>query len=448
MADIEREPNYLKVLDQVFKTNYDAVARKISVLGTIYDLPRFNFSLDTENAAYFDYTKTVQNFVVLVIYSDSKRVFLRIGADGEREQYSLPARSIASSQTVEDAVYQLGSESIPGARFSGLEPVAILDHQFILRGDGASESHEMKGVAYVVRILPQSARKFDAAERVEDGMLLRFDQARHAIAEGYISKYSNAEVLASALAHLDRFFQLRVRQPDEDIEANAKAIRRYRFHEAFVKPLLAWLKRSKKLNEKILSVVGEPRRFLDASCGDSKLVFQVAKRGAEVSVANDVAWDQVLALMKEASPSERTSILFTNHNLVFLPFRQGIFDVAICKNTLHHLNSPAEFELSLASLSRVARRILIIEVENPRSRWVSRVLNFYYRRFLLDAGRNFFADEQFRRAVAGSLEDKGDFRFEFSRFESIHANYLFALVEDRVDAEPAQGSLYRGGVAT
>jgi 2-polyprenyl-3-methyl-5-hydroxy-6-metoxy-1,4-benzoquinol methylase len=421
--------NYPSVLDRVFSTNYDRVTRQLHFLGEIYDLPQFDYSLEVHNRGFFDYTLTVQHFVVLVVYADGKRVFLFAGTDAAKEQYYLPARKVSPGLSIESTVRKLSEEIFPSNSLTGFEPIARLTHTFTL---DSNDRHVMHGVAYVARLLDVSDGAMQGVNAVTEisrnGMLFRFSEAREFISQGVVSKYSNCDVLRCALEWLDRFFQLRVRQPDREIRANCEALSHYRWHEIFVKPLLKVLKNSSRFEDMILRCIGEPGQFLDVSCGDSKLLMSVAKRGANLVVGNDISWGQISLLEEQLPRDIAGTILFTNHNAVFLPFRESFFDVILCKNTLHHLGSPAEFQLALSNFVKVSKKVVIVEVENPSLRFVSRIINRYYQLFLGDAGEHFFFESEFRDAIEMTLARMGSFEVVFSKYISLHANYLFAVV--------------------
>ena len=430
----QTKTSYPAVLDRVYSTNYASVDRQLSFLGELYDLPHYNHSLTIKNRGFFDYTSTIQQFVVLVVYSSKRKVFLLPGTDGSKEQYYLPARRVLPGSFIESAVRELSEEIFPERSLAGFEPVAILTHSFKFQQLDQTETHSMNGVAYIARLLDTNKR----SKRVRNGAFFPFSEARNFLSQGLVGEYSNAEVLTCALERISSFLQLRVRQPDEEIESNVAAMNRYRLHETVVKPALKILKRSHQFESSLLASIGKPERFLDASCGDSKVVISVAQNGASLVTGNDISWSQITLLLEKIPRSLHHTTIFTNHNIVQLPFREDFFDVALCKNTLHHLNSPAEFQLVMLNLTRIARKVVIVEVEDPNLRLVPRLINRYYQRFLGDAGKNFFSEEEFKSALDGTFNGRSDLTICFSKFASLHANYLFAEI-DRVEEPRSPG---------
>jgi ubiquinone/menaquinone biosynthesis C-methylase UbiE len=96
------------------------------------------------------------------------------------------------------------------------------------------------------------------------------------------------------------------------------------------------------------------------SCGDDNIIHQLASNKEAIVVANDISWSQV-QLLKLHAPN----IICTNHNASHLPFKDKAFDVALCKNTLHHMPHRKHLLSMLQSMKRIAKKIIIVEIENP-----------------------------------------------------------------------------------
>ncbi len=417
---------YPKILDEVYSTHYEDVSRAIHLYGDLYDLPAISFDFTTENRAYFDYTTTISSFVVLLLYTSTKKVFLRTSADASSEEYYLLATHVLPESSVEDTVYSLAQSALPDVRIAGVEPVAILEHTFHFSHGEASEKHSMPGIAYIARVL--DAVEFQSKHVIPDGSFFPVSEARNFLAQKKVPKYSNHDVLEAALNRLDTFFDLRIRPPDREISHNQQAASRYKFHEIFIKPMFSILKRSRTFDNALFNAIGKPERFLDVSCGDSDLVLRVSEGGASLCVGNDVSWSQIALLLDRFKAKNRSHILFTNHNLVFLPYRERFFDVALCKNTLHHLGSPSEFRLAVETLVRVAKKVVIVEVENPESEMFPRIVHNYYSGFLLDAGEYFFTERQFQESLKETLDVCCKYSMSIGKHRSIIGNYMIAEI--------------------
>jgi ubiquinone/menaquinone biosynthesis C-methylase UbiE len=90
------------------------------------------------------------------------------------------------------------------------------------------------------------------------------------------------------------------------------------------------------------------------------MIHLLAKDHEKLIVANDISWSQIQLLNNNA-----INILSTNHNASQLPFKDKVFDVAICKNTLHHMPHRVQLLSMLYSMKRIAKKIILVEIENP-----------------------------------------------------------------------------------
>lgn len=417
--------SYPKVLDEVYAAHTQEISRKIELLSELYQLPTINYELATKDRRYYDYTTTIANFIVLILYSSSKKVFLYTSADSNKSEYYLPATHSSPESTIEDIINSLAQKTIPNIELAEVEPIALLEHTFIYSSDTQQEKHSMVGLAYVARIL-----NFKEIENtfIEGGIYVHFSQIHDILSSNQVKKYSNRAVLETAIKRLESYFQLTVRFPDKEIDTNKNVQMRYKIHDTFIKPILKTFKKATLLDREIFKIIKNPQKFLDASCGDSEMIFNVSKRGAELCVGNDVSWSQISLLLEKLQPSYRFKIIFTNHNICFMPYKEGIFDVAVCKNTLHHLTTPGEFRLALENLLNVSKKVLVIEVENPVLHFFSNLVHKYYVSYLKDAGEFFFTESQFKSAITGCLSSNDNYSVNFFKFRSLHANYLFAEI--------------------
>jgi SAM-dependent methyltransferase len=450
MTEISQAAGHGWVLDEVFETKYRSVERQLDSIASIYNLRAVAAEIPTQSGTFFEYVSTIPYFVVLVVYRPQKSILLLLGSDREQDSYSLPARKVQPGQALEEAVRALSEDVLPGAHLAGFEPTAMVTHRFTLKDEGkVSDSFLQRGVAFVARLMDIGADNTSTgASRRDNARFVSFRECREHVRRGAFRKYTNAVIAERSLDFLDQFFQLKVPPQDVEVLESEAALSKYRIHDALVKPVLGLLKRAERFNELVLATVGTPARFLDASCGESSLLFEVSARGADLVVGNDVAWPVVKMLAGRSRPGDGRALLFTNHNLVYLPFRNGAFDVALCKNTLHHLQSPREFELAVAGLLRVAPRVVLVEVVDPAKRFVSRIINQYYRHFLRDAGEHFFSEEKLRAAIDGFVSDGGRGRVSsWEKFSSLHGDYIVCCLESAqtsggdVTHRAVQGSL-------
>jgi ubiquinone/menaquinone biosynthesis C-methylase UbiE len=64
-------------------------------------------------------------------------------------------------------------------------------------------------------------------------------------------------------------------------------------------------------------------------------------------------------------PNHLANLIYTNHNAAHLPFKHHAFDIAICKNTLHHMPHRSQLIQLLESIKKVAKKAIFVEIENP-----------------------------------------------------------------------------------
>lgn len=197
-----------------------------------------------------------------------------------------------------------------------------------------------------------------------------------------------------------------------------------RFHERVVSPI-THLFSSAIIDKVILKIVGRPLSFLDVAVGDDDLILKIYRQCRPViCVANDIAFTATNLLRSVAKLDEE--IIFTNHDTLNMPFTLK-FNVVLCKNTLHHMTSHEEIKELLNSLRKVSKRLVIVDVDNPRhSTLRSRVWNWYYRKFLGDQGGYFLNYQQFTDVIKNFFVDS---KCRFRTISTIKGNYMVAVIE-------------------
>jgi ubiquinone/menaquinone biosynthesis C-methylase UbiE len=121
------------------------------------------------------------------------------------------------------------------------------------------------------------------------------------------------------------------------------------------------------------------RTIIDVAAGDDRLYITLAARpDVEWILLNDL---DVRALRRAAHPHPKVSRLCADAaTLDVLRYR---FDAGLVKNVLHHLTDKAGIQRLLRSVRRVARRVVLVEIEDPDAAAVPRLLHRYYYRGLL-----------------------------------------------------------------
>lgn len=231
--------------------------------------------------------------------------------------------------------------------------------------------------------------------------------------------YANREVFALAAERI-RDWQTFV--PEDEIDANRKNSASYSFHELFVKQLFEPFS-SRLLKNRINELCSGAETIIDVACGDDSQVLNLAS-SAKFCVANDISW---AALKRLRQKNRQGNVIFTNHDATCLPFRRK-FDVAICKNLLHHSHNRSELLAILENLKHVGTKLIVVDVENPlKSTWRARIWNAYYVRFLGDRGRYFLNKSEFERVISLVFRDAS---ISFEEVQTIKGVYMIAVVEN------------------
>jgi len=193
------------------------------------------------------------------------------------------------------------------------------------------------------------------------------------------------------------------------------------FHKYFVKPV-SYMFSSRILRKALLKAIGdiEGKTVIDVSAGDDEIVLEIAKKADKV-YANDIAIVSMEPLMRGIE-----NIEFTEKNLLKIRKpRNKKYDVVICKNTLHHFYTPRQIEKALLKLQRLGKRVVIMDVEDPRKHWLSRLWNAYYAFLLKDQGGFFISFQQFKQALrevfGGDVES-------IRKVKTIKGTYMLAII--------------------
>lgn len=415
--------NVDEVLRDVYSSPEKDINAQIELFESIYQLKRleFKWTSDTEawiNESFYKYASKVQHFVILALYSYDlhKRLFFIHSADTGVVEASLPGGAIGPGRTIQETIQHLARRCHRDVRLAEVEPLAVVSHEFRYR----NAVHVQRGLACMARVA-----NFDAIRR-EVQSFEKIDR----IQLDNIRRFSNRDICDLAIKRLRGL----TKSPgvDIEIESQERHSRRYQLHQRVVKPVFDRLKRSDKVVDKLYAAIGSSKRILDASCGDCETLISFAEQRDCLCVGNDVAWSQILSLMQRVrhAPADlRFRLVFTNHDIAELPFAEKFFDVAICKNTLHHFREPNDFLRAMASMSRVSRRLIVIDIEDPLSSGIpQRAVNAYYRRFLGDVGDKFLRFEQFRKLISG-WSFKAGASCKIERIRSLWGNWMFAIID-------------------
>ena len=181
---------------------------------------------------------------------------------------------------------------------------------------------------------------------------------------------------------------------------------------------------SRILQNELIETVGdvENKTIIDVSTGDDELVLKLAKKAKSIT-ANDIC----PKTMQPLKQKKVKNIVFTGDNLLKIDGRKK-YDVVICKNTLHHLNTVKQIEIALKKLKRLKAKngkIIIMDIENPSMRLRARLWNAYYVFMLKDQGGFFISYKQFVDML--SVPFKG-MTIKTKKVNTIKGSYMLAEI--------------------
>lgn len=173
--------------------------------------------------------------------------------------------------------------------------------------------------------------------------------------------------------------------------------------------------------------------FLDITCGDDKSIFKSLEK-VPLVVANDISVEQLKNMEDQYMRGKKNfpksnAILFTNHDCLDLPFRKNAFDAVICRNTLHHMQSAGDLRTLLSNVRKVAKKIIVVEIQDPaREGLWGRLRHSYYMKFLKDEGESFYDRTDFETVIEQHFSSDS---IKYDYLETIRGVYMAAIVEKR-----------------
>ncbi len=407
----KKENNFC--LDKVFREKTDYTAFAFDVYSKIYNLPKIKYHGEV-SSELFEYCLKRKYFILLAVYDEEGDIYLERNIQ-ENLFWSLPGGSIQKNEDIHAAVKRISSEISEDNKIEialgEIEPIAFVENTFSFKGEACCHF----GLAFSGRIRNKQKVNFHDAK----GRFVRINQEEL----GNINRYANREVVRICHGHIKKF---KTQPFEKEISTNEEVKWRYFIHDFIVKRfvLTPALKKKKKFLEMLSGEIADGKSLIDVSCGDNRIVSDLYDlKNFNYVVANDVSWGQINTKQREGR-----RMLFTNHNAAYLPFADNSFDVAICANTLHHLPTREDLFGLFGSCLRVAKKIVIIEIEDPRKTgFFHKLLNkYWYSWFLKDVGGSYFDKEAFYSSV-NEFFDQG-VKIDFKEFSNIQGVYQIAIV--------------------
>lgn len=145
------------------------------------------------------------------------------------------------------------------------------------------------------------------------------------------------------------------------------------------------------------------KRFLDLGTGTGELALRMAERidGSEV-IGIDFCEQMLDIARRKSEKKECKNVRFIQARGEDLPFSNNCFDGIITGFVMRHLN----IEEALKEIFRVLRpngRLVILEINKPRSFWFRRLYYFYLRRMLPIIGNTLAGTKEPFRVLASSV---------------------------------------------
>lgn len=191
-------------------------------------------------------------------------------------------------------------------------------------------------------------------------------------------------------------------------------------HKYIVKPV-SQRGSSRILRREILKASGklENKTVLDVSVGDDKTILRIADR-ARLVYANDIS---IHTMVPVILAHYQDNIIFSHENLLDLKVPRC--DIVICKNTLHHFKTVDQITRAFKKLRKLGKKIIIMDIEDPKLSAKARLWNAYYVFMLKDQGGFFINYSQFKKALRIAYEGMS---IKTKKISTIKGHYMLAIV--------------------
>lgn len=403
-------------------------ASQLPLLRTLYSsAPDIHTRFTLSNPDALAYCQQREHFVIVVPYTIDGRILAERTFSGSDIKWSLVGGAL--KQAVDEdflvAAERLAEYNLPGIMLADIEPFAFLENTFIY--DRIECKHV--GIAFSGRIRNTDVEDILAKSKRTRGHLIDLSTQADAIALPH-----NQRVLMVAQSHIRPKAIGIVPFHENEISQNELYKNRYAFHDRFVKPAMRLASRvlgEVSLDEldsttREIILADSPRSIIDVACGENTMCEELSRLEAlDLIVGNDISFSQVDLLRKRTCHNRTAAtLLYTNHDATNMPFADNTFDVAVCKNVLHHMPDHETVHRLITECARIARKAVVIEVLDPayENSW-GRLRHKYYLNFLHDAYVHFYSASEFNELVTESFAC--DQRFDLRTFRGV---YQFAVL--------------------
>ncbi|MHA1755975.1 MAG: methyltransferase domain-containing protein [Promethearchaeota archaeon] len=210
---------------------------------------------------------------------------------------------------------------------------------------------------------------------------------------------------------------------------------RHLFHNKIISKISYQLS-SKKIEAIIFNLIfnilnfkhNKNYKIIDVACGYDSLILKIANlfKNSKI-IGNDLCWKGIL----ENKSKNLSNLTLTSENILNSKFWENkAYDLIICKNTLHHLNSEQQEGL-IIQMVKFSKNVIIVEIEDPqRDSLLSFVWNFYYRKFLKDDFDNFISKNKLLKMLKKIKSE--NIQIFTSKIKTVKGNYLIACISKKI----------------
>ncbi len=381
----------------------------LNIYKKIYGLPEISQTEEVD-FNFFRLCEKKYNFVVVSIYNE-KHEFLLVRDLNKNIGWELVGGYIEDEENVIDTTNRVALKET-GLTIDELQPVAIINNNF--KFNEKTVTH--RGIAFI------ALSREKTRSQPENIKLIYTKDVLDRMA------YHNKEIFRIAKATVTRKFS---DPPYNEIDSAKKFLPLHLINKYFVN--IVGQIASRKIKNKILALIGSnPKSILDACCGDDSFIFKLEQiYKPEIFIANDISWKTLCLLNNK---DKKSNIIFTNHNVIDLPFKEK-FDLIIFKNTLHHIDEDERTGL-IKNLSRMSKQLIVVDIEDPRrSNFLSKLWHYYYVHFLGDVGGNFLGYNEFKNFIENNIKDK---QVDFGIINTIKGKYFYSTSKEKTRGEEVE----------
>jgi 2-polyprenyl-3-methyl-5-hydroxy-6-metoxy-1,4-benzoquinol methylase len=415
-----------------FAAKINTNPRQFGVYSQLYEKETEHTDFVLEDESSFKYCLGRQFFVLIIAYTSDGHILLERTFCENGLKWSIPGGGIRPTDG-EDFLHAANRVCMSygqDLKLADLTPFAFLENTFEFNGEHVAH----RGIGFIGRIRNNAEANKIKEILTDRGYLVPLDSL---MPHDIFPRHNAAVYPLAKKAVLQRLENL-VTDFDSEMETTENIASKFRIHNRFIKPAIARLSNSKLLlaatrlisksefDSKIVDILkaDSSNSMIDVACGDSELCPKLAKEEQfKCVVANDVAFNQI-SMIDKAFSAGLNNLIFTNHDARNMPFRDGAFDVGFVKNVLHHISTKEGVRELLLECSRVAKKFVVVEIDDPqRSYWSSRKMNDYYVHWLDDDYVEFYDKEAFR-----GFFDKVPGDIEFQHIRTFQGAYNIAVV--------------------